>query len=50
MIRDQKLRCCPITRADKDEHMRVEAMQEHMADTDSGARFFRWRDAKWPWC
>lgn len=50
MIRDKKLRCCPITRADKGEHMRVEAMQEHMADTDSGARFFKWRGAKWPWC
>lgn len=50
MIRDQKLRCCPITRANKGEHMRVEAMQEHMADTDSGARFFKWRDAKRPWC
>ncbi|PON49154.1 hypothetical protein TorRG33x02_318360 [Trema orientale] len=48
-VRDQKLRCCRVTGLDEDEHMQVEPYEECIADRNSGARRFAWRDAKWPW-
>lgn len=49
MIRDQKLRCCPVAGVDKDEHMKTEEFQECLASTNCGARRFKWSNAKWPW-
>ncbi|PON72648.1 hypothetical protein PanWU01x14_064140, partial [Parasponia andersonii] len=48
-VRDQTLRCCLVTGLDEDEHMQVEPYEECIADGNSGARRFAWRDAKWPW-
>ncbi|KAL5841180.1 hypothetical protein ACOSQ3_011783 [Xanthoceras sorbifolium] len=42
LIRDQKLQCCPAVGGENDNH-------GYLAGRSSGSRWFKWRDAKWPW-
>ncbi|KAM6552073.1 hypothetical protein CsatB_001881 [Cannabis sativa] len=49
-LRDQKLRCCSVPGLnDHSQHVQAEPGEDCIGDTNSGARRFTWKDAKWPW-
>lgn len=50
LVRDRTILCCPATRLNKDKHLQLEGRSQGcMANNQSEARYFKWRDAKWPW-
>ncbi|KAI9198107.1 hypothetical protein LWI28_010271 [Acer negundo] len=50
LIRDQKLQCCPAVGWKNDNNLQVEGSEPRsLAGRISGNRWFKWRDAKWPW-
>ncbi|KAK7365629.1 hypothetical protein VNO78_39269 [Psophocarpus tetragonolobus] len=48
LIRDIKLQCCGLS--DDNRHLQqIESDQVCLAEVSPKNRWFRWRDAKWPW-
>ena len=46
--RDQKLQCCGLS--DENGHLQQRGSDQGcLAEISSRNRWFRWRDAKWPW-
>lgn len=51
LMRDQKLQCCgTVVSNGENEHIQQRGTdQGNLADINSINRWFKWRDAKWPW-
>ncbi|XP_061352456.1 uncharacterized protein LOC133297350 [Gastrolobium bilobum] len=48
LVRDQKLQCCGLS--DDNVHLQQKGSDQGcLAEISSSNRWFRWRDAKWPW-
>ncbi|KAI3719686.1 hypothetical protein L6452_20588 [Arctium lappa] len=52
MERDKNLGCCLAFATQTDEHQQIEQScgPNFTSDMNRKDRWFRWRDAKWPWC